>query len=157
VADAFRVVACIHVNKYGTLHVDNLYSPSSLLRISPVLAMVLLTTTEVAKAAIHGYLASHADHQKDDSLGQRLERLEKVSLDGPVEHADLIAISKSAGKDKNSTKTRQCRLDTLLRGATVYQPPPPPKPEPVSEMEVAHANAVLDTNHVHHSLPNIKH
>jgi hypothetical protein len=94
--------------------------------------MVLLTTTEAAKAAIDDYLASHADDQEDDSLQQRLERLGKVSLDGPVEHVDLIAISKSAREDENATKSRQCRLDTLLKGATVYQLPPPPKPEPVS-------------------------
>jgi hypothetical protein len=90
------------------------------------LVMVLLTTTQAAKAAIDDYLALHADDQEDDSLQQRLERLEKVSLEGPVEHADLVAISKSA------RPSRQCRLETLLKGATVYQPPPPPKPEPVS-------------------------
>jgi hypothetical protein len=95
--------------------------------------MVLLTATQAAKAAIDDYLALHADDQEDDSLRQRLERLEKVSLDGPVEHADLIAISKSAREDENANKTRQCRLDTLLKGATVYQPPPPPKPQPVSD------------------------
>jgi hypothetical protein len=96
--------------------------------------MVLLTTTQAAKAAIDDYLALHADDQEDDSLRQRLERLEKISLDGPVEHADLIAISRSAREDKNAGKTsRQCRLETLLKGATVYQPPPPPKPEPVSD------------------------
>jgi hypothetical protein len=99
------------------------------------LVMVLLTTTQAAKTAIDDYLALHADHQKDDSLRQRLERLENVSLDGPVEHADLVAISKAAREDKNASNTsspRQCRLEILLKGATVYQPPPPPKPEPVS-------------------------
>jgi hypothetical protein len=98
-----------------------------------LLVMVLLTTTQAAKDAIDDYLALHADDQQDDSLQQRLERLEKVSLDGPVEHADLVAISKPAREEKNASKpSRQCRLDTLLKGATVYQPPPPPKPEPVS-------------------------
>jgi hypothetical protein len=100
-----------------------------------LLEMVLLTATQAAKAAIEDYLALHADDQEDDPLRQRLERLEKISLDGPVEHADLIAISKAAREDKNAIKTsspRQCRLETLLKGATVYQPPPPPKPEPVS-------------------------
>lgn len=94
--------------------------------------MVLLTTTETAKAAIDEYLALHADDRKNDSLKQRLARLGKVSIDGPVEHADLIAVSKSARENKNANKT-QCRLDDLLKGATLYQPPPPPKPEPVSD------------------------
>ena len=111
---------------------NNLDSSSLLLYRSLLSAMVLLTTTEAAKAAIDDYLTSHAGDQEDDSLRQRLERLEKVSLDGPVEHADLIAISKSAREDGNATKTRQFRLDILLKGAIVYQPPPPPKPEPVS-------------------------
>jgi hypothetical protein len=110
------------------VNVNNLDSSSLLLFISLLSAMVLLTTTEAAKAAIDDYLTSHADDQEDDSLRQRLERLEKVSLDGPVEHVDLIAISKSAREDGNA---RQFRLDTLLKGAIVYQPPPPPKPEPV--------------------------
>ena len=115
------------------MNVNNLDSPSFLLLYRPLVsAMVLLTTTQAAKAAIDDYLALHADNQENDSLRQRLERLEKVSLDGPVEHADLIAISKSAREDGNATKTRQFRLDILLKGAIVYQPPPPPKPEPVS-------------------------
>ena len=115
------------------MNVNNLDSSSFLLLYRPLVsAMVLLTTTQAAKAAIDDYLALHADNQENDSLRQRLQRLEKVSLDGPVEHADLIAISKSAREDENATKSRQCRLDTLLKGATVYQLPPPPKPEPVS-------------------------
>jgi hypothetical protein len=123
---AFRVVACIHVN-WLTLFII------ILVHIAILLVMVLLTTTQAAKAAIDDYLALHAGDQQDDSLQQRLERLEKVSLDGPVEHADLVAISKSAREEKNASKpSRQCRLDTLLKGATLYQPPPPPKPEPVS-------------------------
>jgi hypothetical protein len=113
----------------------NYFYPSSLLLlyISLLSAMVLLATTQAAKAAIDDYLALNADDQEDDSLQQRLERLAKVSLDGPVEHADLIAISKSAREDENATKTRQFRLETMLKGATVYKPPPPPKPEPVSD------------------------
>jgi hypothetical protein len=101
--------------------------------ISILSVMVLLTTTQAAKAAIDEYLALHADDHEDDSLQQRLERLGKVSLEGPVEHADLVAISISAREGKNASKiSRQYRLDTLLKGATIYQPPPPPKPEPVS-------------------------
>jgi len=93
--------------------------------------MVLLTTTQAAKAAIDDYVALHADDENND----RLERLGKVSLDGPVEHADLIAISKSARNGRNTDRAlplQACRMEALLKGATIHRPPPPPKPEPVS-------------------------
>jgi hypothetical protein len=95
--------------------------------------MVLLTTTSAAKATIDEYLRLHVEGDESEALQQQLERLVKIELDGPIEHADLIDISKWLVKKHHDSEVpiKQWRLETLLKGTTVYQPPPPPKPEPV--------------------------
>lgn len=101
--------------------------------------MVLLTLTQNAKVAVDEYQRLHAgDDDTDETLQLRLERLAKVELGDPVEHLDLIDVSKDLRKDHRSKHgssaiPKEWRLDTLLKGAAVYQPPPPPKPEPVSK------------------------
>ena len=95
--------------------------------------MVLFKTTAALKAAVDEYLRLHADCEKSESLQHQLEQLEKVELDGPIEHSDVIDISKRLVKEcqDSDTSPKNWRLDTLLKGTNVYQPPPPPKPEPV--------------------------
>jgi hypothetical protein len=96
--------------------------------------MVLLTLTEVAKAAVNEYCRlKNLANENDDNV----ERLSGVGLGSPVEHNDLIDISKFLVERRHETgaegvPARQWRLDSLLRGAIVYQPPSAPKPEPVS-------------------------
>lgn len=96
--------------------------------------MVLLVTTPAAKAAVDEYLRLRVGCENNEALQQQLDRLEKTELDGPVEHSDLIDVSKWLLKEQydSNEPTKTWRLDTLLKGTTVYQPPPPPKPEPVS-------------------------
>jgi hypothetical protein len=96
--------------------------------------MVLLITTPAAKAAVDEYLRLYVGSEKSEGHQHILERLGKVELYGPLEHSDLIDVSKRLVEENqgNDAPTKQWRLDTLLKGTTVYQPPPPPKPEPVS-------------------------
>jgi hypothetical protein len=96
--------------------------------------MVLLITTSAAKTAVDEYLRLYVGSEKSEAQQHILERLGKAELDGPIEHSDLIDVSKRLVKEHqgNGTPTKKWRLDTLLKGTTVYQPPPPPKPEPVS-------------------------
>lgn len=100
--------------------------------------MVLLKTTTTLKAAVDEYLRLHARSEKSEPLQQQLERLEKAELDGPIEHSDVIDVSKRLVKEcqESDTSAKNWRLDTLLKGTNVYQPPPPPKPEPVSRSHV---------------------
>lgn len=96
--------------------------------------MVLLKTTPTLKAAVDEYLRLHTDLENSELLQHQLQRLEKTDLDGPVEHSDVIDISKRLvqGCQNSDASTKNWRLDALLKGTTVYQPPPPPKPEPAS-------------------------
>ena len=100
--------------------------------------MVLLQTTPTLKAAVDEYLRLHANCENSEPLQHQLERLEKADLDGPIEHSDVINISKRLVKEcqNSDASTKNWRLDTLLQGTTVYQPPPPPKPEPASRSHV---------------------
>ncbi|KAF7185625.1 ATP-dependent DNA helicase chl1 [Pseudocercospora fuligena] len=98
--------------------------------------MVLLTITAPAKAAIDEFcrLKSSSD-RGDESDDERVEQLSKAEIGSPIEHQELIDLSKylvahDRGSDQDAKKWR---LDTLLKGASVYRPPPPPKPEPTSE------------------------
>jgi hypothetical protein len=119
--------------------------------------MVLLKTTPPLKAAADEYLRLHAGSEKSEPLQQQLERLEKAELDGPIEHSDVINISKGLVKQcqDSDTSAKNWRLDTLLKGTTVYQPPPPPKPEPVSRSHVHPQNIMTYTNNIP-SPPNTK-
>lgn len=100
--------------------------------------MVLLKTTPALQAAVDEYRRLHVDCENDGPLQHQLERLEKAEVDGPIEHSDVINISKRLVNECQSSNasTKNWRLDTLLKGTTVYQPPPPPKPEPVGRSHV---------------------
>ena len=97
--------------------------------------MVLLTLTAAGKAAIDEYCRCY--RTDDDEKENRLERLSGIELGSPIDHNDLIDISRflversSRTQDERVTP-KEWRLDALLKGATVYRPPPAPKPEPVS-------------------------
>ena len=96
--------------------------------------MVSLTLTTAGKAAVDEYCRLH---KLGDQSDEKLERLSAIELGSPIDHNDLIDISRSLvqkshkGQD-GEISIKQWRLDTLLKGATVYRPPPAPKPEPVS-------------------------
>ena len=103
--------------------------------------MVLLTLTTAAYAAVKEYCrlqSSDAESVNDTETKARSGRLSQLELGSPVEHSDLIEISKSLVEHKRRQSpgdpAKEWRLDSLLRGAEVYQPPPPPKPEPVSNL-----------------------
>lgn len=100
--------------------------------------MVLLKTTPALRAAVDEYLRLHANCENGEVLQQKLERLEKAELDGPIEHSDVTDISKRLVEEHhgNGASIKIWRLDTLLKGTTVYQPPPPPKPEPVGRQRI---------------------
>lgn len=91
--------------------------------------MVLLTVTPAARVAIERYRALKSTEDEDD-IRKRTSALE---IGSPIEHEDLIQISSYLRRyDRNANlSTHEWRLDTILKGASVYQPPPPAKPEPV--------------------------
>lgn len=95
--------------------------------------MVLLTTTPAAKVA----LVEYCRRQKDidggcsDEAKERREKLSTTEIGSPLEHHELVEISRFLVHDAASDIAKAWRLDSLLKGAHVYQPPPPSKPEPV--------------------------
>lgn len=98
--------------------------------------MVQLTVTAAGKAAVEEYcrLKSAAGEGEEN---ERLETLSKTDLGSPVDPHELVDISKYlVEKHRGSSEVaKEWRLETLLKGAVVYQPPPPPKPEKVSHFE----------------------
>jgi hypothetical protein len=97
--------------------------------------MVLLTLTPAAKSAIQDYCesASRSDDAAKDT--HRWEQLFSADIGTPIDHHDLVIVSNYFATHNadgiNGSQSQARRLDVLLRGATVYQPPPPSKPEPV--------------------------
>lgn len=100
--------------------------------------MVLLTVTVAAKAALDEYVKLHNGSGDNAEVKAKLSRYEQATVGSPIEHHDLIEISKylvawsSKEAKQDASVVKAWRLDTILRGAEVYRPPPPPKPEPVS-------------------------
>lgn len=92
--------------------------------------MVLLTVTPAAKAAIDAYLEVETGEADNDKTAKQREQLSQAEVGSPIEHHQLVSISRHLVQHSGGS-ARQWRLDTLLKGATVYQAPPPPKPEPV--------------------------
>lgn len=112
--------------------------------------MVLLTVTAAAKAAINEFcrLKEESNDAVGDEITTKTNELSEIRLGSPIDHSDLIKISQflvqeSRQRDEE-TAAKVWRLDALLRGADVYQPPPPPKPEPVTRNQ-AHATVVQYT------------
>lgn len=95
--------------------------------------MVLLITTPAIKAAVDEFLRLRVASEQDEALQHDFERLGKADLDGPIDHSDLIKISKWLIAENNGSDVpcKAWRLDALLRGTSAYKAPPPPKPEPV--------------------------
>ena len=98
--------------------------------------MVLLTVTPAAKAAIDEYCTQkRINSDENRSEDEKLKKLQDLDLGSPIDHEELIEVStflaKSGRDDGSPFPTKGPRLDTLLKGANVYQPRPPSKPEPV--------------------------
>lgn len=88
--------------------------------------MVLLTITPSIAEALKKRTEATGDSAKEE-LQDGEPNLENPSVGDPISHDQIIDI----WKDLRSRGHRNCRLETLLRGAKVYVPPPPPKAEPV--------------------------
>lgn len=91
--------------------------------------MVFLTITTGTAEAIQVYLELNTAAKSD------VLPLESIDLGSPIDHWKLMEISKSLveqAKAKEDVEgSKRWRLDALLKGAKVSQPPPPPKPEQV--------------------------
>ncbi|KAF2213686.1 hypothetical protein CERZMDRAFT_39558 [Cercospora zeae-maydis SCOH1-5] len=99
--------------------------------------MVLLTITPAAKAALSEYCTrqKNVDEGYSDEAKERREKLSTVEIGSPIEHHELVEVSRFLVQNvpMAAEAAQEWRLDTLLKGANVYQPPPPPKPEPSDE------------------------
>ena len=99
--------------------------------------MVLLTATTISKAAVEEYcrLKQGSSEDQGREVEERLEELSGVELGSPIDHNDLIDIStflvSHSRKVNDDSVAKEWRLETLLKGASMYQPAPTPKPEPV--------------------------
>ena len=99
--------------------------------------MVLITLTPAAKDAVDEYCALKCAESggDDEGNGPSEKDLANAEVGSSIDHGTLVEISKflvqrSRGSDTNNS-AKEWRLETLLTGANVYQPPPPPKPETV--------------------------
>lgn len=104
--------------------------------------MVQLTVTPAAKAAIGEYcgLREAGRSLNDAEDVTKLEVLRTANLGSPIDHHELISVSRclvQRHRDEFGKAPREVHLDALLKGATVYRPPRPPKPEPVSRRSVS--------------------
>lgn len=100
-----------------------------------VVLMVLLTLTAPAKAALEEYCnLKNSSSGGDESEHERIKKLAEAQIGSSVEHQELVEVSKFLVEQSKGDleSTRRWRVDALLKGAAVYQPPPPPKLEPVS-------------------------
>lgn len=100
------------------------------------LVMVLLTITAAAEAALSDYCERQKDVDEgySDEAKERREKLSTAEIGSAIEHHELVEVSRFLvqAAQGDTELTQKWRLDTLLKGANVYQAPPPPKPEPVS-------------------------
>lgn len=103
--------------------------------------MVQLTITSAAQSAIVEYCRVRAakDETDGEATALELDKLLKADIGSPVDHHELVEISKyliRQSKDGSESidgeVAKAWRLDTLLKGATVYRSFPPPSKEPVS-------------------------
>lgn len=100
--------------------------------------MVLLKVTPATKVALQRYCSARQTEKDDGENQTKLDVLSRLEIGNPIDHADLIAISqllvRSAKENDEDDLAKESRLETLMKGAEVYQPPPAPKPEPVSRL-----------------------
>ncbi|KAK5108499.1 hypothetical protein LTR62_008239 [Meristemomyces frigidus] len=96
--------------------------------------MVQVTVTEAARIAIQEYCIRQRawSEIKPEAAKSRLDGLSDIAVGGPINHAELVEISKalvnSTARDPAATgdDSRQWRLDKLLRGASIHRRPAPP-------------------------------
>ena len=98
--------------------------------------MVLLTVTPAAGTAIEEYVKlRRSNAESAEESEEWLRTLSETQVGSQIDHGDLLRISKflvgNCRENDKTTTAKEWRLETLLRGASIYQPPPPPKPEPV--------------------------
>lgn len=99
--------------------------------------MVLLTVTPAIKVAISALIESGkgAENGSGEDFTTKLEGWKAAETGSPIDHSDLIQVSQqlvaTARMNGRAELAREWRLDTLLKGAMVYQKPLPPKSEPV--------------------------
>lgn len=100
--------------------------------------MVLLAVTPIVKDAVEQFNKT-CQLSNDDTTNEiktDLGELVQLELGDPIEHSKLVEISrvlvKRARKGDEQSLSREWRLDTLLKGTSIYQLPPLPKQEPVS-------------------------
>lgn len=112
--------------------------------------MVLLTVTRSSKAAIShvANLRSSKTGDDGDEAGHQLplERLCGLEIGSPIDHDALIKLSSYLRRQdpEFGDDGHDWRIDCLLKGASVYQPPPPAKVEPVCILIIdKHYNVAL--------------
>lgn len=95
--------------------------------------MVLLTITPAIQAALADYLKrpKNGDEGENEELLERLTKLSLAATGSPMEHHELIRVSRHLVQTSEDRIAKEWRLDTLLHGVTLYQPSRPPKPQPV--------------------------
>ena len=104
--------------------------------------MVLLTVAPAAKAAIQQYFEAEQKELSADlnEVDTKWKTLRKADVGSPVDHEDLIRLSillvQNARREGAKTIAKEWRLESLLKGAKVYEEPPPPRPEPVSWLRI---------------------
>lgn len=106
--------------------------------------MVLLTVTPDAKAALDEYCQLKTV-SANNGLASELHSLSELEIGSSIEHHDLVSVSSYLVQHAHSTSgaDRKWRLDTLLKGAAIHQPPPPAKKEPVSRGSLSAARHIL--------------
>ncbi|KAH9837461.1 ATP-dependent RNA helicase chl1 [Teratosphaeria destructans] len=98
--------------------------------------MVQLTVTPAAKAALEEYSALENGACRDGSARQAIKDLTRLRIGEPIDHQKLLDVSQYLvrhAKCSDDELAKPWRLDSLLKGSTIYSPPPPPKPEPTPE------------------------
>ncbi|KAI5364321.1 putative ATPase, vacuolar ER assembly factor, Vma12 [Septoria linicola] len=96
--------------------------------------MVLLITTPAAKAALEEYCSrqNDVDEGYSDEAKERREKLSTAEVGDPIEHHELVEISRFLVRDDIAC-AKEWRLDALLKGTSIHRPPPPPKKEQTNE------------------------
>ncbi|KAF2772684.1 hypothetical protein EJ03DRAFT_190187 [Teratosphaeria nubilosa] len=98
--------------------------------------MVRLTLTPAANAALEEYCALTDVASKDENKRQAIKHLIRLQIGDPIDHQMLLDASQylvQQAKCNGDELAKPWRLDTLLKGSTIYNPPPTPKPEPTPE------------------------
>ncbi|EME42214.1 hypothetical protein DOTSEDRAFT_25849 [Dothistroma septosporum NZE10] len=92
--------------------------------------MVLLTVTPAAQAAFAEYNRLVAGDGTSNYV-PRAEASDNAEVGGPIQHQKLVEISIFLAQrhHESADAAKPWRLDTLLKGASIYQPPPAPKAE----------------------------